>query len=314
MAASKRLEEFGAVFEPNEAVEPILAKRYRQLFLDWLTEIWAEAELREAGIAPRKRAIFAGPPGTGKTTLAHHLAARLGMRMLLVGPERINCTYVSASAEAVGRLFDRIAAQADPVVLFFDEFDSVAARRMASGHNPVGEQDHNLMINTLLARLDRHDGIVIAATNLDKRIDPAVWRRFNIHVDLPLPGKPERRRILRRYLAPFVLSNGELDALADAFEAASPALMRSFCENLKRAVVVGPLAGWDLAKDAMVSRVLEAMRPPHDDGLPRLWAHGTSDVAVRTLQWPLVKEARETAAGGAADRTETVVVFPGKGV
>ena len=147
---------------------------------------------------------------------------------------------------------------------------------------------------------------------MDSRIDPAVWRRFNIHVELPLPAKPERRRILKRYLAPFVLTGDELDALADAFETASPALMRAFCENLKRAIVVGPMANWDMRREPAIERVLNAMRPPHDDGLPRLWAHGTDDLAVRTLQWPLVKEPR-VLSPQKQPAPETVVAFPRRG-
>lgn len=307
----KALEKFGAVMEPEEALEPILSKEMGGVFLSWLTEIWAEDELTEVGIKPRKRAIFGGLPGTGKTTLAHHLSARLGMRMLLVGPEKINQQYVGASAGAVGRLFDAVQAHQEPIVLFFDEFDSAASKRMGSGLNEVGEQDHNLMINTLLSRMDRYDGIVIGASNFEGRLDEALWRRFDLHVTLPLPGKRECERILERYMAPFVLSVSEISSLADSFETGSPALMRQFCENLKRQIIVGPLTGWDMSKNATITRILEGTKPHPEVGTPKLWSHKTDDLAIQNLHWPLSREARpsEVANDSAVvvDATENVV-------
>lgn len=73
------LADFGEVLQPAEAQEPILARPVRASLIEWLTEIWAAKELEEVGLEPRRRALFHGAPGTGKTTLAHHLAARLGL-------------------------------------------------------------------------------------------------------------------------------------------------------------------------------------------------------------------------------------------
>ncbi|MBL4757539.1 MAG: ATP-binding protein [Rhizobiales bacterium] len=284
------LQQFGTILEPEEAQEPILPRKMRKVFLSWLTEIWAAEQLKEVGVKPRMRSIFGGKPGTGKTTLAHHLAARLGMRMLLVGPEKVNCRYMGASAEAIGELFDAVTRYPDPIVLFFDEFDSVAAERMNSGINPSTEQDHNLMINTLLSRMDRYEGIVIAASNFEGRLDGAVWRRFDLHVTLPLPGQNERIRILRRYFAPYQLGKQELVRLAESFETASPALMRQFCENIKRNIIVGPMANWDMGKRATIDRILDSTKPHADLGNPRLWTHKSNDHAIQKLKWPLSRD------------------------
>lgn len=306
-------DEFGALFAPEEAVEPILAKPVREALLEWLTEIWAKDELEAVNVRPRAKALFSGKPGTGKTTLAHHLAARLGLTMLAVRPDKLMTTYVSESAANVGRLFDAIAAWQDgPLLLFIDEFDSIAAERVQSGHNPTSAYDHNHMVNTLLRRFDEYEGIVIAATNYADVIDKALWRRFEIQIELDLPGQFERERILARYLDPFKLPKAALTALGEAFETASPALMRQFCESLKRNLIVGPRAGWDMGKGNVIGRILASVGPHPDMGKPRLWSRGTEDAAVAVLPWPLSTERPQETVTTEAPSTDNVVSIGGR--
>lgn len=284
------IESFGDVLLPEEAEEPILAKAVRGALLEWLTEIWAKDELAEVGLKARRRAMFHGAPGTGKTTLAHHLAARLGLPMLVVRPERLKSKWIGQTAMQVGSLFDALKAAPEPFFLFFDEFDSLGAQRMDSGNNEVGEQDHNHGVNTLLANFDRYEGFIVAATNHGRRVDEAIWRRFEIQIELALPGDHERQRILERYFAPFVLPKPALAALSDALATASPALMRSFCEHIKRQIVVGPKAGWVMDRVAVIERMLATVQPHPDLGLPRLWSLGAADKAVPAFPWPLERE------------------------
>lgn len=308
------VEDFGEILTPEQASEPILAKPVRSALMEWLSEIWSKDELEGVNLQPRMRAIFHGAPGTGKTTLAHHLAARLGLPMLVIRPERFKTTYVSETAANLGRMFDCVNALPEPVFLFFDEFDSLAAQRMSGQMNAVGEQDHNHTINTLLANLDRYRGFAVAATNFGERVDPAVWRRFEIHVELALPGDHERRRILERYFSPFVLPDSALLALSEALETASPALMRSFAENIKRQVIVGPKAGWDMDRAAVISRVIETVKPHPDLGLPRLWSRGLEDRAVSAFPWPLQRDLADYPAAAIpsqhADASEGGAVVP----
>jgi hypothetical protein len=278
------LSDFGDVLTPDQAMEPILARPVRGALLEWLTELWAADELQEVGLMPRRRALFFGAPGTGKTTLAHHLAARLGLPMLLVRPETIVDMYLGSTGRNIGSLF-AAAKDEGPCILFIDEFDALAPQRQQSARD--AQQERNAAVNTLLQRLEQHDGIVIAATNFAQDIDKAIWRRFDIQIELALPGPEERRRILARYLLPYGLPSDALTELADAMSTASPSLMRQFCEALKRNLVLGERLGWDMRRAETVNRITSGLQPHKDLGKPRLWAHGAADRAVSMMPWPM---------------------------
>lgn len=309
-------------------MEPILARGVRTALMEWLTEIWAESELAAIGIGPRKRAMFSGKPGTGKTTLAHHLAARLGLPMLAVRPECVISKWVGETGQNIGQLFDLAEAgvhfsddeseeKPTPIVLFIDEFDALSRQRRKG--DQASDDSRNEEVNTLLQRIEQFPGFLIAATNFGDHVDQAVWRRFDIHIVLDLPGQTERERILSRYLDPFALPKRPLKLLGEAFETASPALMRQFCENLKRQTVVGPKLNLDMGKVAVIERLLSSISPHPDLGKPRLWSHLGKDEAVTAMPWPLPRngdpelEAAIDAVVASAIKEQGADVLPFKG-
>jgi SpoVK/Ycf46/Vps4 family AAA+-type ATPase len=78
-------------------------------------------------------------------------------------------------------------------VLFFDEADALFGKRteVSDAHDRYA----NIEVSYLLQRLERYDGLVIMATNLQRNIDQAFLRRISVAVDFPLPGEPQRRDI-----------------------------------------------------------------------------------------------------------------------
>lgn len=286
---SGNLEDFGLVLYPEEAVEPILAGPTRAAILEWLEEIWSADDLKAVGIKPRRRAVFAGLPGGGKTTLAHHLAARLGLPLVVVESDQVIDKYVGETEQNLGALFR--AAQGQEAILFFDEFDTLAHKRTAASQG--ADRAANNMVNTMLQKLERHEGIVIAATNREDDIDPAVWRRFDLHITLAMPDQEARERIVARYLSPFILPDKELTGLARDLAGASPALIRQLCEAVKRNLVIGPKVGWDMDKQAVFGRIVNAIEPHKDFNRPPLWGRAGRGGSVDALTWPMQREDRE---------------------
>lgn len=309
---ARAITDFGDLFEPQEAIEPILAASVRGALTEWLTEIWAEEELKEVGILPRRRAIFDGAPGVGKTTLAHHLAARIGLPMIAVRPELLISKYVGETGQNIGALFNAANDPENPVVIFLDEFDAYSRQRRKG--DQAADDSRNEEVNTLLQRLEQHKGFLIAATNFSDHIDQAIWRRFDIHITLELPGPRERERIIARYLAPFGLPLDALATMAQSMETASPALIRAFCEGIKRQIIIGPKLNSDMRREAVIDRLITTIHPHASAGKPRLWSLGAKDGAVRAMPWPLPKadEILATRSSSPAEPEDNVVSIKGR--
>ncbi|WP_245411360.1 hypothetical protein [Methylovirgula ligni] len=102
--------------------------------------------------------------------------------------------------------------------------------------------------------------------------------------------------------------------MAEATETASPALIRKFCEGLKRQIVIGPKLNLDMRREAVVDRLITTIQPHTDAGKPRLWSLGGNDHAVSQLPWPLSQSAEVANCEDHADAAPAarVVSLAGK--
>ena len=280
----------GEVRGPDESEEPILGPVARAAIFEWLAEIRARDDLKSVGLKPRATALLHGPPGCGKTTLAHHLAARLGVPLVMVGAEGLVTKYMGETAQKIAALFDAIARTERPSILLLDEIDALGAKR--SNHDSSASRDNNQALTVLLRKVEGFQGMMIGATNLPEQLDTALWRRFAIHLGVDLPGPDERYAILARYFAPFVVAEDDLDILTDATDGASPALLRGLAEGVKRAMVLWPRLGRDLSSPVPVLRaVVASVRPPPEIPPPPLWGDADAPEALAAMAWPLVMTA-----------------------
>ncbi|ADP85030.1 ATP-binding protein [Pseudofrankia inefficax] len=139
-------------------------------------------------------ALFAGPPGTGKTMAASVLANALGVDLYAIDLATTVSKYIGETEKNLGRVFE--AAADSNAVLFFDEADALFGRRtqVRDAHDRYA----NIETSYLLQRIETHPGVVILATNLRKNMDEAFVRRFRATLEFPPPGEAERLRIWER--------------------------------------------------------------------------------------------------------------------
>jgi transitional endoplasmic reticulum ATPase len=153
---------------------------------------------QKMGIKPPSGVLLYGPPGCGKTAIAKAIATESEANFISIkGPQLISM-WVGESEKGIRKVFQR-ARQVSPVVVFFDEIDSIAARRGINTDAGVNER----MVNQLLTELDGIEelkGVVfVAATNRPDLIDPALMRpgRIDKLIKVPAPDEPARLAILK---------------------------------------------------------------------------------------------------------------------
>ena len=150
-------------------------------------------EMRRHGLKVRSKLLFCGPPGCGKTLCAEIFAAELGLPLFLVKLDRLISSYLGETAGNVRKIFE--FARKRPCVLFFDGFDALArSRDDSSEHNELRR-----VVNSLLLFIHhiQPKGFLIAATNLDRSLDLAVWQRFDEVVWFDKPDRSMIGRFLR---------------------------------------------------------------------------------------------------------------------
>ncbi len=156
----------------------------RQVF-----DTWGFA--RRVALGRGLSALFAGPPGTGKTMAAQVLAHDLQLDLYRVDLSRVMSKYIGETEKNLSRLFDE--ARASGAVLFFDEADALFGKR--SEVRDAHDRYANVEIGYLLQRMEEHEGAAILATNRMGDLDEAFRRRLHFILEFPMPSRGDRLRI-----------------------------------------------------------------------------------------------------------------------
>ncbi len=181
------------------------------------------------GVEPPTGLLLAGPPGTGKTTVAKVLAAQARCSFYPISGADVMSKWVGESERNIRQLFER-ARENRPSIIFIDEIDAVAGRR---GQIEI----HSSHVNQLLAEIDGVAGqrgvFIVGATNRPDELDPALLRggRLSRTIVLGLPDEPGRLAILRLHTARMPTVGVRLEELATNTEGLSPADLKALAQE-----------------------------------------------------------------------------------
>ena len=174
---------FHEMYPERRLDDLVLPPRVANAARELIEEFHRADLLRAHNLEPRHRVLLTGPPGNGKTSLAEALATELAVPLLAVRYESVIASFLGETAVRLSRLFDEVRTHR--CVLFFDEFDAVGKER--GDVHETGEIKR--VVSSLLLQIDSLPShvVVITATNHPELLDRAVWRRFQLQLNLPVP-------------------------------------------------------------------------------------------------------------------------------
>ena len=181
------------------------------------------------GVEPPTGLLLAGPPGTGKTSVAKVLAAQAKCSFYPISGADVISKWVGESERNIRQLFERARANR-PSIVFIDEIDAIAGSR--------GQvETHDSHVNQLLSEIDGVSGqrgvFVVGATNRPDQLDPALLRggRLSRTVVLGLPDEEARRALLCLMTARMPTVGVDVEQLARDTDGLSPADLKGLCQE-----------------------------------------------------------------------------------
>lgn len=225
-------------------VEPILEEHLQRDLEQIALEYERGDALYSQGLAPTRTALLVGPPGVGKTLTARWLARRLGLPLLVLDLASVMSSFLGRTGTNIHRVFEH--ARTTPCVLLLDELDAVAKRRDDS--TEIGELKR--LVTVLLQEIDGwpEGSLLLAATNHEELLDPAVWRRFEVTLRFGNPTAEARRAALRQLLDGQVLELGVEELVVRATAGTSLSTLENDVQAARRRAAI---SGRNLEEDLL---------------------------------------------------------------
>lgn len=205
---------------------------------DYIQSLNQRDKFSHLGLNLAESLLLFGPPGCGKTTIAHYISKRTGLPLVTAKLDGLISSLLGNTAKNIRKIFEY--AQERPCILFLDEFDAIAKARTDS--QEVGELKR--VVNSLLQNIDafNENSILIAATNHEKLLDQAVWRRFTNVIEVPKPTENEIPTLLKQYLesikVEFIDDHKKMKTLSELLIGLSPSDIRAICyTSIKRSIL-----------------------------------------------------------------------------
>jgi SpoVK/Ycf46/Vps4 family AAA+-type ATPase len=206
--------------------------------VDELVEEHQRAEvLRAYALEPRHRVLLSGPPGNGKTSLAEAIAEALLLPLVVLRYEEVVGSYLGETASRLAAVFD--FARSRRCVLFFDEFDALGKER--GDEHETGEIKR--VVTSLLLGVDALPShtLLLAASNHPELLDRAAHRRFELRLELPLPGRAQRFSWFERFSESFEEPLGmSAETFARKTAGAAYSQLQDLADDVRRQQVLRP--------------------------------------------------------------------------
>lgn len=220
----------------------ILAPRQLRIFQELVAEHLQIDKLSSYDLAPRHKILLVGPPGNGKTLLAEAIASEMQVPLVKVPWGAISNLPVEEYTGVVYGVFER--ARESRCVVFFDGFQGAAAESEAI--------EFNRALNVFMCGLDlaKPSSPIICAASHIKNLGEEILHRFQLALELPLPGDAEIAEWFRRFEARlgirFEIDSDELrNELIDSLRGSSYADLSRFSLDIHRRYVLG-LGGYNI--------------------------------------------------------------------
>lgn len=232
------LSELVVSDEINEKIKKILME-YRN-----------RVKLNSFGLMNRRKILIEGKPGTGKTMTASVIASELALPLYTVQVDKFVTKFMGETSARLRQIFDNMDVQQG--IYLFDEFDAIGADR--SLDNEVGEMRRILNSFLQFIEQDSSDSIIIAATNNQKMLDQALFRRFDDVLHYDLPDQSEIKRLIMKKIETYDSYFKISKRLLEVAHGLSQAEISRACDD---AIKISILDDCDISESILMSLLQE---------------------------------------------------------
>ena len=214
--------------------EPLFEEKIKEAVESVIVEWNNYGVLVEMNATPSRSCLIFGEPGTGKTHLARWMAKEIQLPIVMAKLDSIVSSFLGTSARNIGNLFK--FANRYNCILLLDEFDAIA--KLRNDPQEVGEVKR--IVNSLLQCLDERNtiGFTIGITNHEQLLDPAIWRRFDVQIEIPKPSYKVVQELLQVFLRPLQFSETELKFMSWCLNGSTGADIEKWTNWLKRMHII----------------------------------------------------------------------------
>ncbi|SJP21948.1 AAA family ATPase [Clostridioides difficile] len=216
--------------EVIEIEEPVLNDVVKKQYEKFLEERENIDKLIKHGMKADNTILVYGAPGVGKTYSAKWLSYKLNKPLVNLDLSSVISSYLGETGSNLKSVLDY--AKEVNGILFLDEFDAIAKKRDDS--RDIGELKR--IVNVLLKELENwpSSSIVIAATNHPELLDRAIWRRFDIKINIPMPDIEIREKIIIKELGDLKIPSKSIYFISKMTSGISSAEIVRLCKNIKK--------------------------------------------------------------------------------